>query len=144
MQSETRWSCPPFDVMLTSAHLDVMARAILSGERDGCCRCPVEATSSAATGAGFGLSPVAISKPLVDVFVRGAGKWSVFFASTQALLRPVRNIAIRLKILHWIAGPPAMRPVPAAETWPIPRIETVGALAKWLGLDPSELRCSLI
>jgi len=34
MQSETRWSCPPSDSMLTSAHLDVMAKAILSGEQE--------------------------------------------------------------------------------------------------------------
>ena len=32
-----------------------------------------------------------------------------------------------------------MRPVAAAEAWPIPRIETIGALADWLELDPSEL-----
>ncbi len=32
-----------------------------------------------------------------------------------------------------------MQPVAAAEAWPIPRIETIGALADWLELDPSEL-----
>jgi RNA-directed DNA polymerase len=45
----------------------------------------------------------------------------------------------QIKILHRIAGPQSMRPVAAAETWPIPRIETIGALADWLELDPSEL-----
>jgi hypothetical protein len=38
--------------------------------------------------------------------------------------------------LHWITGPQSMRPVAAAENWPIPRIETVGALAEWLELTP--------
>jgi RNA-directed DNA polymerase len=32
-----------------------------------------------------------------------------------------------------------MQPVAAAAGWPIPRIETVGALAEWLELSPSEL-----
>ncbi len=33
-----------------------------------------------------------------------------------------------------------MRPVPAAAEWEIPSIESTGDLAKWLGLDPGELR----
>jgi hypothetical protein len=46
----------------------------------------------------------------------------------------------QIKILHRISGPQWMRPVAAAEAWPIPRIETTGALADWRELDPSELR----
>ena len=34
MQSETRWSGPPPDLMLTSALVNVLANAILSGEQE--------------------------------------------------------------------------------------------------------------
>ena len=34
MQSETRWSGPPPDFMLTSALVNVLANAILSGEQE--------------------------------------------------------------------------------------------------------------
>jgi hypothetical protein len=83
MQSKTRWNCPPPDPMLTSAQLDVMPSL------------PGSSMFSAGTGAGFGLLRGAISKPLLDVFVRGAAKWSAFFAATQDWLRPARNTAIR-------------------------------------------------
>lgn len=33
-----------------------------------------------------------------------------------------------------------MRPAPAAETWDVPAIESTGDLAKWLGIDPGEMR----
>lgn len=39
----------------------------------------------------------------------------------------------------WARAQP-MLPVRAAEAWEIPAIETTGDLAKWLGLDPGELR----
>jgi hypothetical protein len=46
----------------------------------------------------------------------------------------------QLRICHWIGGPQSMRPVAAAANWPIPRIESVAALAEWMELTPSELR----
>jgi RNA-directed DNA polymerase len=45
-----------------------------------------------------------------------------------------------LSVEHWLAGPQPMQPVGAAETWDIPAIESAGALAEWLGLNPSQLR----
>jgi RNA-directed DNA polymerase len=45
----------------------------------------------------------------------------------------------QIKIHHRVAGPQRMQPVAVAEAWPIPRIETIGVLAGWLELDPSEL-----
>jgi hypothetical protein len=44
-----------------------------------------------------------------------------------------------LQIDRWIAGRQTMRPVAAAQAWPIPPIESVAALAEWTELTPSEL-----
>jgi retron-type reverse transcriptase len=44
-----------------------------------------------------------------------------------------------MRVAHYISGPQHMQPVAAAMNWPIPKIETVGALAEWLGLTVSEL-----
>jgi len=42
-------------------------------------------------------------------------------------------------IKQWLAEPQHMQPVAAAETWAIPILESAGALAQWLNLDPDEL-----
>lgn len=47
--------------------------------------------------------------------------------------RRTRNVA------HWVAGPPTMLPVSAAESWDLPPIETVGALTDWLQLNPGQV-----
>jgi len=44
-----------------------------------------------------------------------------------------------IRIQHWLTEPPQMQPVAAAATWPLPVIETAGALAAWLELEPDEL-----
>jgi RNA-directed DNA polymerase len=46
----------------------------------------------------------------------------------------------RLRVEEWIPAPDRMRPMRAAAGWNIPAIETVGALAEWLGLSVGELR----
>ncbi|HEY2914361.1 MAG TPA: hypothetical protein VGK21_13445 [Candidatus Angelobacter sp.] len=45
-----------------------------------------------------------------------------------------------LSIAHFITGPQAMQPVAAAKNWPVPQIESVGALAQWLQITPTELQ----
>jgi RNA-directed DNA polymerase len=53
---------------------------------------------------------------------------------------PVFRRALRkLSVDHWLAGPPQMQPVPAAAGWPVPPIETAGALADWLAIDSGDL-----
>jgi len=44
-----------------------------------------------------------------------------------------------LSVERWLTEPQQMQPVAAAEGWDLPVIETVGALAEWLLLYPSEL-----
>jgi RNA-directed DNA polymerase len=44
-----------------------------------------------------------------------------------------------LSVQRWLNEPQKMQPVSAAENWGVPAIESVGELAEWLGLSPSEL-----
>jgi len=44
-----------------------------------------------------------------------------------------------LRIGEWISEPAVMYPVRAARFWPVPKIETQGELAAWLGVMQSEL-----
>jgi RNA-directed DNA polymerase len=40
---------------------------------------------------------------------------------------------------EWLTEPQRMLPAPAALTWPVPAIESVGELADWLAIDTDEL-----
>lgn len=50
-----------------------------------------------------------------------------------------RRVSKKLHIQSWIAASPAMQPVPAAASWNVPSIETIGALATWLQISLSDL-----
>ena len=45
----------------------------------------------------------------------------------------------QLTVASWLAGNSVMQPVAAAKSWPVPPLESVGALASWLGVNVSEL-----
>jgi len=45
-----------------------------------------------------------------------------------------------ISIAHFITGTQPMQPVAAARNWPIPQIESVGALAEWLQITPTQLQ----
>jgi RNA-directed DNA polymerase len=45
----------------------------------------------------------------------------------------------KLEVAQWITESPGMQPVEAAESWPLPPIETVGELANWFEISPNEL-----
>jgi hypothetical protein len=55
---------------------------------------------------------------------------------TRALGKHRHELIIR----RWITGPESMQPAAAASAWPVPRIETVAALAEWAELTPTELQ----
>jgi RNA-directed DNA polymerase len=44
-----------------------------------------------------------------------------------------------LSVAQWLAEPQQMQPVAAAAAWDVPAIESAGALADWLLVDPGEL-----
>lgn len=45
----------------------------------------------------------------------------------------------KLSVAHWLTEPQQMQPAPAAATWDLPPIESVGDLAAWLQLEQGEL-----
>ena len=139
MQSETRWSGPPFDYMLTSALLDVLANAILSGEQE---TDAVAARLVHVLGRNWRwMRP--LTGRYLETFagrIRPRRREVVgFLRGDSGLVEACQKYGHQIKILHRITGAQSMQPVAAAKTWPIPHIETVGALAEWLELTPSEL-----
>ncbi|MGB8534799.1 MAG: reverse transcriptase family protein [Acidobacteriaceae bacterium] len=139
MQSETRWSGPPPDLMLTSALVNVLANAILTGEQE---------TDAIAARLGHILGHNwRWIRPLAGRYLETfSGRTRPRRREVVSFLRLDRDFAEachrylhQIKILHRIAGPQSMQPVAAAAAWPIPRIESIGRLADWLELDPAEL-----
>jgi len=62
-----------------------------------------------------------------------------FLLHDRGFQRACAKYSNELSVAQWLAGPQQMQPVAAAEAWPIPVIESVGALADWLQLDEGEL-----
>jgi RNA-directed DNA polymerase len=125
--------------MPTSALVDVLANAILSGEQK---------TDAVAARLYHVLGRKwRWVQPLVGRYLQTlAGRVRPrrrevggFLRRDPGFLEACHKYGHRLKIVHWITGPQSMQPVAAAESWAIPRIETVGALAEWLEVTPSEL-----
>lgn len=44
----------------------------------------------------------------------------------------------QIRIEHWLPDPPRMHPATAARDWSLPILESIGALADWLEITPSE------
>jgi RNA-directed DNA polymerase len=62
-----------------------------------------------------------------------------FLREDQGFQRAWIKHSRELSVKHWMAGPLRMQPAGAAAQWNLPAIESVGALAEWLGLGVSEL-----
>ncbi len=62
-----------------------------------------------------------------------------FLARDPGFVRASFRHAAKLSVAKWLVEPQKMRPVAAARDWNLPAIESAGALADWLGLDPNDL-----
>lgn len=62
-----------------------------------------------------------------------------FLSQDAGFLRALNKHGDKIRIEQWLNPPQPMQPVAAAGTWPVPVIETVGELADWLAVTPSEL-----
>ncbi|MBS1805746.1 MAG: RNA-directed DNA polymerase [Acidobacteria bacterium] len=62
-----------------------------------------------------------------------------FLITDEGLSRALRLHRKDIRIANWVAPAGDMQPHRAAKNWPVPAIETVGALAEWLQVTPSEL-----
>jgi RNA-directed DNA polymerase len=63
-----------------------------------------------------------------------------FLRDDDGLQRAWSKYSDELIVSEMLISPPRMQPVAAAEAWDLPAIDSPGDLAKWLGLDPGELR----
>ncbi len=64
---------------------------------------------------------------------------AAFLASNPIFKRALARHSARIRVAQWIAEPQPMRPSPVAYAWNVPAIESPGALADWLNLDPGAL-----
>ncbi len=62
-----------------------------------------------------------------------------FLRDDTVFRRPWSRHFHELAIERWLTEPQQMQPVPAAEKWDLPAIETTPALADWLQVTPPEL-----
>ena len=62
-----------------------------------------------------------------------------FLSHDEGMRRALHAYGDQIRVAEWIAEPNRMRPVRGAKTWPIPAIESIGALAEWLRVTPGEL-----
>jgi hypothetical protein len=125
--------------MLSSAILKVLAKAILAGEQE---KDAVAARLFHVLGRNWRwVRPLA--GRYVEIYAGGIRPRRrdliSFLRVDPGLVEAGQRYGNQIKILHWITGPQPMQPVPAARDWAIPRIETVGGLAEWLEVTPSEL-----
>ena len=63
-----------------------------------------------------------------------------FLRTDVGLARALRIHGEQVRIAEWIAPMSTMQPHRRARAWPVPAIETVGALAEWLEITPGELQ----
>ena len=54
------------------------------------------------------------------------------------VIRFLADERLKFSVQRWVTADAKMQPVPAAEAWEIPPLETVGALTDWLHLDPGQ------
>jgi RNA-directed DNA polymerase len=62
-----------------------------------------------------------------------------FLVQDRGFTRASSKYVDDLSVQPVLSEPEPMQPVPAARAWDVPVIESVGALAAWLQLDPTEL-----
>ena len=125
--------------MLNSPFISALARSILSGEA---AVEPIVARASRTLGKNWRWL-----RPLARRYLKAFGSEArpkqrdvcAFLAGDEGLMRAHRRHGKKMRIESWLAEPMPMRPVDAAKAWEIPAIESVGALAAWLGISPSEL-----
>lgn len=62
-----------------------------------------------------------------------------FLGTDEGVARALRVHGKSIRIATWVAPASIMQPHRAARGWPVPAIETIGALAEWLRITPGEL-----
>lgn len=125
--------------MLRSVFLQQLARSFLAGEPT--VEQIVGRASRTLGGSRRWLKPVA--KRYVQRFSSGTRPRLrdvvEFIAGDRTFQRIWLKRSRGLRIANWTTEPQKMQPVTAAESWNLPAIESVGALAEWFGVTVNEL-----
>jgi RNA-directed DNA polymerase len=139
MQGQTRWNTSPPFVMPDFSLFEALAHALLAGPPSA--DLLVERCTRTLGKRWRWI------RPLTERYLKKFGETRPrhrevmqFLRSDVGLLRVWLKHSEELSVRALLTEPQAMHPVPAAETWDVPAIESTGDLAKWLGLDPAELR----
>jgi RNA-directed DNA polymerase len=138
-QGRTRWSIPPPSDMSNPSIVSVLARSFLAGEP--AVEQMVDRGARALGRNWRWLGPLA--RRYVDA---NAGKTRPrhrdvvqFILQDPGFRRASSKYFDELSVERWLTGPQQMQPVAAALAWDVPVIESIGALADWLQLEPGEL-----
>ena len=138
-QGQTRWGIPPSSTMPNPMLVRMLATSFLAGE-------PVVEKIIARSSQTLGKNWHWL-RPLARRYVKAlAGRTRPrhrevvrFFLHDPGFRRAWAKHLDELSIQRWMTEPQRMQPFGAASTWNVPVIESVGALADWLGLTISEL-----
>ena len=138
-QSETRWSRPLPSRLPNSPLIRVLARAMLAGE-------PAVAAIQERCARTLGrnwrwLGPLArrYAKAFTGQTRPRLREVAAFLVADEGFAKARRRHRDTLRVVDWLGEPQQMRPVAAAAGWGIPQINSVAALAEWLGLGADEL-----
>jgi RNA-directed DNA polymerase len=138
-QGQTRWGIPPSPVMPNSALLRILAASFLAGQPSADA---IELRSARVLGRRWHwLKPLA--KRYVNAFAARTRPRRrdviAFLIRDEGFQRAWSKYSEEFTVAQWVTGPQQMQPAAVAAAWPVPQIESVGALAEWLGLTVGEL-----
>lgn len=138
-QGQTRWGIPLFLAMLSPYFYSALARSILAGEA---AVDPIVLRVHETLGRKWrwvrGLA-LRYARAF-GLQVRPRRRYVIEFLRADEGLRDAEHrYKGEIRIVQWVTVPARMHPADAVRGWPIPRIETVGELAAWLGVSASEL-----
>jgi RNA-directed DNA polymerase len=128
--------------MLSASFYSALARSILAGEA---AVEPIAARVRRTLGARWRWTRT-LAQRYVSAFgvqIRPKrGEVVAFLKADDGLRYAEVKYKGKLRIAEWLTEPIRMQPADAARRWPVPKIETVGELAAWLGVSASELEWS--
>lgn len=133
--SQTGWSIPPPSMRPGPSFVEALASAFIAGELtfEG-----VLERGTRALGRRWRWLPP-LARRYVKAFsgrTRPRRQTAVqFILSDRAFRRFWQKHSSRLRAEHWLIEPQQMQPATVAAKWELPAIESVGALAEWLGVD---------
>jgi hypothetical protein len=119
--------------------VDALARCLLGGEQAAA---PTYGRASRMLGRRWRwLRPLALR--YLEAFSGGTRPRhrdvTAFLKADAGLAQARAKHRREISVAEWVEEPPRMQSVEAARAWNIPEIETPGALAGWLGIEPGEL-----